>query len=139
MASVAAVEDMVGAPVDPLRFRGNLHVTGLPAFAELDLVGALRSPAVSLLLVRERGRLVAVGRRYSADGASYLSSIGTEPLARGRGHATLVTRTLAADAREGGDEFAYLAVHVGNERAIDVYRRSGFEVVGDRAGDYLLS
>jgi uncharacterized protein YcbX len=40
LASVAAVEDMVGAPVDPLRFRGNLHVTGLPAFAELDLVGA---------------------------------------------------------------------------------------------------
>ncbi|KMO43887.1 molybdenum cofactor sulfurase [Methylobacterium tarhaniae] len=39
LASVAAVEDMVGAPVDPLRFRGNLHVTGLPAFAELDLVG----------------------------------------------------------------------------------------------------
>ncbi|WP_279358447.1 MOSC domain-containing protein [Methylobacterium indicum] len=40
LASVAAVEDMVGAPVDPLRFRGNLHVTGLPAFAELDLVGS---------------------------------------------------------------------------------------------------
>jgi uncharacterized protein len=40
LASVAAVEDMVGAPVDPLRFRGNLHVTGLPAFEELDLVGA---------------------------------------------------------------------------------------------------
>lgn len=39
LASVAAVEDMVGAAVDPLRFRGNLHVTGLPAFAELDLVG----------------------------------------------------------------------------------------------------
>lgn len=40
LASVAAVEDMVGAPVDPLRFRGNLHFTGLPAFAELDLVGS---------------------------------------------------------------------------------------------------
>ncbi|GJD63140.1 MOSC domain-containing protein [Methylobacterium frigidaeris] len=39
LASVAAVEGMVGAAVDPLRFRGNLHVTGLPAFAELDLVG----------------------------------------------------------------------------------------------------
>ncbi|KMO12229.1 MOSC domain-containing protein [Methylobacterium platani] len=40
LASVAAVEDMVGAAVDPLRFRGNLHVTGLPAFAEFDLVGS---------------------------------------------------------------------------------------------------
>lgn len=39
LASVAAVEDFVGAPVDPLRFRANLHLTGLEAWAELDLVG----------------------------------------------------------------------------------------------------
>ncbi|WP_407522535.1 MOSC domain-containing protein [Methylobacterium oryzisoli] len=40
LASIAALEDMVGAPVDPLRFRGNLHVEGLAPFAELDLVGS---------------------------------------------------------------------------------------------------
>jgi hypothetical protein len=39
LASVAAVEDMVGAAVDPLRFRGNLYVEGWPAWSELDLVG----------------------------------------------------------------------------------------------------
>ena len=39
LASVAATEDMVGAPVDPLRFRANLHLSGLAPFAELDLVG----------------------------------------------------------------------------------------------------
>jgi uncharacterized protein len=39
LASVAAVEDMVGAPVNPLRFRGNLYVEGWPAWSELDLVG----------------------------------------------------------------------------------------------------
>ncbi len=39
LASVAAIEDMVGAPVDPLRFRGNIHVEGIPAWAEFDLVG----------------------------------------------------------------------------------------------------
>ena len=39
LASVAAVEDLVGRPVDPLRFRGNLHVAGWPAWAEFDLVG----------------------------------------------------------------------------------------------------
>lgn len=38
LASVAAVESAVGAPVDPLRFRGNLHVTGWPAWHEFDLV-----------------------------------------------------------------------------------------------------
>lgn len=39
LASVAAVEDMTGAAVDPLRFRANLHVSGLEPWAELDLVG----------------------------------------------------------------------------------------------------
>lgn len=105
---------------------------------ELDLAAAIESPHVRFVLIREGSRLVAVGRRFSADGASYLSSIGTEPLARGRGHAALVTRTLTEDAREEGDDHVYLAVHAGNDRAIDVYRRSGFEMIGDRAGDYLL-
>jgi len=39
LASVAAVEDAVGAPVDPLRFRGNLYVAGWPAWHEFELVG----------------------------------------------------------------------------------------------------
>jgi uncharacterized protein YcbX len=39
LASVAAVETVVGAPVHPLRFRGNLYVTGWPAWHEFDLIG----------------------------------------------------------------------------------------------------
>ncbi len=39
LASVQAVEDAVGRPVDPLRFRGNLHVGGWPAWHEFGLVG----------------------------------------------------------------------------------------------------
>jgi len=38
LASVAAVENAVGAPVDPLRFRGNLYVAGWPAWHEFDLL-----------------------------------------------------------------------------------------------------
>jgi uncharacterized protein YcbX len=38
LASVSAVENAVGAPVDPLRFRGNLYVSGWPDWAEFDLV-----------------------------------------------------------------------------------------------------
>ena len=39
LASVAAIENAVGMPVDPLRFRGNLHVAHWPAWAEFDLLG----------------------------------------------------------------------------------------------------
>ena len=39
LASVSAVEGAVGRPVHPLRFRGNVYVTGWPAWHEFDLVG----------------------------------------------------------------------------------------------------
>jgi hypothetical protein len=39
LASVADLENYTGAPVDPLRFRANLYVTGWPAWQELDMVG----------------------------------------------------------------------------------------------------
>jgi uncharacterized protein YcbX len=39
LSSVAALEDVVGTPVDPLRFRGNVYVRGWPAWHEFDLVG----------------------------------------------------------------------------------------------------
>jgi hypothetical protein len=38
LASVAELENATGAPVDPLRFRGNLHVEGWPAWREFDLL-----------------------------------------------------------------------------------------------------
>jgi uncharacterized protein YcbX len=39
LASVAAVETAIGAPVNPLRFRGNIYVEGWPAWHEFDLIG----------------------------------------------------------------------------------------------------
>ncbi|HEX8663259.1 MAG TPA: MOSC domain-containing protein [Beijerinckiaceae bacterium] len=55
LASVAAVEAMVGVPVDPLRFRGNLHVEGLEPWAELDLVGrVLEGPSGLRLKITKR-------------------------------------------------------------------------------------
>jgi uncharacterized protein YcbX len=37
--SVAALEEMAGRAVDPLRFRGNIYVRGWPAWSELGEVG----------------------------------------------------------------------------------------------------
>jgi uncharacterized protein YcbX len=39
LASCADLENYTGAPVDPLRFRGNLYVAGWPAWHEFDLLG----------------------------------------------------------------------------------------------------
>jgi len=39
LASVAAIETALGAPVHPLRFRANVYLDGWPAWHEFDLVG----------------------------------------------------------------------------------------------------
>ncbi len=54
LASVAAVENAVGAPVDPLRFRGNLHVEGWPAWHEFDLLDRTLSIGGARLKVVKR-------------------------------------------------------------------------------------
>jgi hypothetical protein len=38
LASVRAIEQAIGRPVDPLRFRANLYVEGWPAWSEFDLL-----------------------------------------------------------------------------------------------------
>jgi uncharacterized protein len=39
LASVTAIESLVGNAVNPLRFRANLYVAGWPAWTEFDLLG----------------------------------------------------------------------------------------------------
>ena len=39
LASLDAIEDIVGQPVHPLRFRANLYARGWPAWHEFDLLG----------------------------------------------------------------------------------------------------
>ena len=39
LGSVAELETVTGAPVNPLRFRGNLHIAGWPSWHEFSLLG----------------------------------------------------------------------------------------------------
>jgi uncharacterized protein len=55
LASLSAIEDVLGVPVHPLRFRANLYVTGWPAWREFDLLG-------QELAVGPRARLKIVKR-----------------------------------------------------------------------------
>jgi uncharacterized protein YcbX len=61
LASVADLENAVGAPVHPLRFRGNLYVEGWPAWHELNLVGSevTVGPDVRLKIVKRIVRCAA--------------------------------------------------------------------------------
>ena len=54
LASVQELERALGRPVDPLRFRANLYVTDLPAWAELDWPGGTLGAGAVRCRVAER-------------------------------------------------------------------------------------
>jgi uncharacterized protein YcbX len=61
LASLRAIENMVGHPVHPLRFRANLYVEGWPAWHEFDLLDCtLASGDVRLKVVKRIVRCAAV-------------------------------------------------------------------------------
>lgn len=58
--SVDAFAKQIGQPVDPRRFRGNILIAGLPAFAELDMVDReITLGSVRLKIVRRTRRCPA--------------------------------------------------------------------------------
>ncbi|HVA87484.1 MAG TPA: GNAT family N-acetyltransferase [Candidatus Saccharimonadales bacterium] len=81
---------------------------------------------------------VAAGRRHTADGATYLSSIGTRAGWSGRGYGSILTRALVDDAHAAATGPVHLAVDARNDRARAMYQRIGFVVVGDRATAHVL-
>jgi uncharacterized protein YcbX len=61
LGSVQAIEDMVGQPVHPLRFRANLYVSGWPAWHEFDLLDqVIAIDEVRLKVVKRIVRCAAV-------------------------------------------------------------------------------
>jgi len=61
LGSLRAVENMVGLPVHPLRFRANLYVNGWPAWREFDLLGqTLAIGSARLRIVKRITRCAAV-------------------------------------------------------------------------------
>jgi uncharacterized protein YcbX len=60
LGSLAELENLAGAPVHPLRFRGNIYVEGWPAWQELELVGrTLRIGGASVKIVKRIVRCAA--------------------------------------------------------------------------------
>ncbi len=105
---------------------------------ELEAVMGLATDAYHAILVRVDGRPAAVARRTTFAGASYLSSIGTDPAYRGRGLGRLVTSLAVADALADASHWTYLGVFEDNPVARSLYDSVGFVPVGGVSPDLLL-
>jgi ribosomal protein S18 acetylase RimI-like enzyme len=104
--------------------------------AEISLT--LQQPRFHAYLIKVDGQPVATGERYTFDGASYISSIGTRPQWRGQGFGRHITLALARDSVAAGTDLVHLGVYADNSQAIRLYDRLGFGILGQRSADMLL-
>ncbi len=109
----------------------------IPALAAESLAAA-RRPGGAALLLLDGDRPVAAARRVTIGGATYLSSIGTPPSNRGLGYASLLTAIAITEALALGTNLIHLLADAGRDRAVRLYTRLGFEVVGEPIADLLL-
>ena len=105
---------------------------------ELEAVQGLTTDAYHAVLARVDGVPAAVARRTTFAGASYLSSIGTDPAFRGRGLGRLVTAHAVVDAVAANSRWTYLGVFEENVVARGLYGALGFVTIGGVAPDLLL-
>jgi ribosomal protein S18 acetylase RimI-like enzyme len=114
----------------------------IPGSRRANLAGeisrTLEQTRFHAMVLRIDGEPVATGERYTFDGASYLSSIGTRPEWRGRGLASIVTNALARDSIAEGYDLVYLGVYAENAHAISLYEKLGFRILGGRSAEMLL-
>jgi len=105
---------------------------------ETDVLACVSRRDCTILLLRDDGEPVAVARRATTDGGSYLSSIGTRPAWRGRGLGSLITALAVVDAIDAGSDMVHLAVDATNESGRRFYEGLGFAVIGDVVPDLLM-
>jgi uncharacterized protein YcbX len=104
--SVAAIEDMIGQPVHPLRFRANLYVSGWPAWQEFELLGqTLAIGETRLKIVKRIVRCAAVN--VDPETAARDLNIPSAIMRRlGHNECGVYAEVIAAGAIAIGDEIA---------------------------------
>ena len=85
--------------------------------------------AVTDVVVREEGRVVAAGQLRVDGATAAVESVTTDPDARGRGHADAVLAKILTLAAEGGCDLVVLEADAGDWPR-EWYARRGFRIVG---------
>ena len=106
LGSVRAIENMVGLPVHPLRFRANLYVSGGPAWHELELVGQTLAVGDARLKVVKRITRCAAVNVDPDTGARDLSIPNTLMRRLGHNECGIYAEVISGGAVGVGDTIA---------------------------------
>lgn len=87
-------------------------------------------------VAREAGEIIAYALMMVVFDEVHLLNITVAPERQGRGFGRALLTHLIADAGEQGCKFMFLEVRPSNTNALEMYRRFGFTVIGQRRGYY---
>jgi uncharacterized protein len=104
LASVTALEAVVGVPLDPLRFRGNVYVEGWPAWHEFDLVGQEIAIGGARLKVAKRTLRCAATDVEPGTGVRDLNIPATLMKTYGHADCGIYTQVIAGGEIRTGDD-----------------------------------
>lgn len=101
----------------------------------------LRSPGWRRVWQRLGGQfdpplIVGYAGMWNIGGEAHISTIAVHPAWRGQGFGEVLLNGLLTRAATLNAEYSVLEVRVSNESAQNLYRKYGYEVVGDRKGYY---
>lgn len=85
---------------------------------------------------REKGSIIAYALMMTVLDEVHLLNITVAPERQGRGLGRALLSHLIADVRALGSKIMYLEVRPSNINALEMYRRFGFIVIGERRGYY---
>ena len=87
-------------------------------------------------VARDKGVIVAYALMMVVLDEVHLLNITVTPELQGQGFGRAMLSHLFADARELGTQFMFLEVRPSNTNALEMYRRFGFVVIGERRSYY---
>jgi ribosomal-protein-alanine N-acetyltransferase len=105
------------------------------AWTSAQCLGMLSLPGVWLVVASVDGQDAGFALARAAAGEAELLLLATRPAARRRGVAGALLRAVIEEARHRGADRVHLEVRSGND-AVRLYRREGFEKVGERREYY---
>ncbi|AQR74989.1 GNAT family N-acetyltransferase [Sphingomonas sp. LM7] len=105
------------------------------AWTSAQCLGMLSLPGVWLVIASLDGGDAGFALARTTAEEAELLLLATRPAARRRGVAGALLRAVIAEARTRGVEQLHLEVRSGND-AVRLYRREGFEKVGERKNYY---
>jgi len=105
------------------------------AWTSAQCMGMLSLPGVWLVIASLDGVDSGFALARSTGVEAELLLLATHPSARRRGIAGALLRAVIAEARDRGVEEMHLEVRAGND-AVQLYRREGFDKVGERRNYY---